>query len=111
MDHVEVLMRLHEAAGNPVAMSELQRMTHLDARAVEIVVADLLQARLITRDADAYRSDPTTHQDRFAVNALALTYHQQPLNLAKLVYEQPSKSLTAFSDAFRLRQPKDRKDE
>jgi hypothetical protein len=111
MDHVEVLMRLHEAAGNPVVLSELQRTTHLDAKAVETVVADLLRAGLITRDADAYRSDPTSHQDRFAVNALAMAYHQQPLNLAKLVYEQPSKSLETFSDAFRLQQPKDKKDE
>ena len=51
-----------------------------------------------------------THTDRKAVDGLAIVYHQQPLNLAKLVYEQPSEPLKTFSDAFRVWPPKDKKD-
>jgi hypothetical protein len=110
MDHVEVLMRLHGAAGNPVIASELRGKTHLDDRTFSTVIADLVKAHLVSGDVDGYRSDPATHTDRKAVDALALVYHQQPLNLAKLVYEQPSEPLKSFSDAFRIRDPKDKKD-
>lgn len=111
MDHVEVLMRLHEAAGNPVSAVELQRRVHLDDRAFAAVIADLVAAHLVSGDADGHRCDPATHTDRKALDALALAYHQQPLNLARLVYELPSEPLKSFSDAFRVRKPTDRKDQ
>jgi hypothetical protein len=110
MDHVEVLMRLHEAAGNPVPASELQRVTHLEDRTFATAVTDLVKGHLITVDADAFRIDPATSTDRKAVDAMALVYHQQPLNLAKLVYEQPSEPLKTFSDAFRIRDMKGKQD-
>ena len=110
MDHVEVLMRLHAAAGNPVHLSELQSKRHLDDRTLSTVITDLVKGRLITGEADSYRSDPATPSDRRTVDALAIVYHQQPLNLAKLVYEQPSEPLKTFSDAFRVWPPKDKKD-
>ena len=110
MDHVEVLMRLHEDAGNPVTAVELRRRTHLEDRMIAAVIADLVKAHLVSGDADGYRSDPATHTDRKAVDALAIVYHQQPLNLAKLVYEQPPDPLKTFSDAFRVWPPRDKKD-
>jgi hypothetical protein len=111
MDHVEVLMRLHAAAGNPVALSELQSKTHIDDRTCRTVIADLVRGHLISGESDSYRSDPATHSDRTAVDALAVVYHQQPLHLAKLVYELPSEPLKTFSDAFRMWPPKHQKDE
>jgi hypothetical protein len=105
MDHIEVLMRLHEAAGAPVPRAEVERTSRLGPQTVERALADLVRTGLATHDAaaDAFRYAPTSPQDEPAVEALSVLYHQRPVTLVKLVYSQPSGPVKSFADAFRLR--------
>jgi hypothetical protein len=104
MDHVEVLMRLFEAGGEPVTTAELQRGARLGPQTVARCAAELAIARLVSHDpaADSYRYAPP-NVDRPTVEELASLYHQRPVTLVKLVYAQPPNPVKSFADAFRLR--------
>lgn len=104
MDHLELLMRLHEAPDQAIAAAELQRTAHLDAKTFSRCIADLVAAGLVKEPAaDTFQYGPRTVADREDVDALARMYHQRPVTLVKLVYEQPSTPVKSFADAFRLR--------
>lgn len=105
MDHVEVLMRLHEAAGEPVARAEVVRTSRLDPPTVDRALADLVRTGLVSHDpaADTFRYATMSAEDRPAVDALSVMYHQRPVTLVKLVYSQPAAPVKSFAEAFRLR--------
>ena len=104
MDHVEVLMRLFEANGEPMSAMELERGARLGPQTVARCAADLVNARLVTHDAasDAYRYTAPSI-DRPTVEELSALYHQRPVTLVKMVYAQPPSPVRSFADAFRLR--------
>ena len=104
MDHVEVLMRLYEASGEPLTSMELERGARLGPQTVERCATDLVTARLASHDAasSSYRYAPA-NVDRPTVDALSALYHQRPVTLVKLVYAQPPNPVKSFADAFRLR--------
>lgn len=108
MDHVEVLMRLYEAGGEPLTSQELERGARLGPETVARAVADLVSARLVSHDpaAGSYRYAPPT-VDRATVDELSALYHQRPVTLVKLVYAQPPNPVKSFADAFRLRDEDD----
>jgi hypothetical protein len=108
MDHVEVLMRVFEAAGEPVTSQELERGARLGPQTVTRCATDLVNARLVSHDpaSDAYRYAPP-NVDRATVEELASLYHQRPVTLVKLVYAQPPSPVKSFADAFRLRDEDD----
>lgn len=104
MDHLEILMRLHEQADHAFTRAELQRLCHVDEKTVTRCLADLRGTELVRQTgADSYQYGPRTVADRQDVDGLALMYHQRPVTLVKLVYEQPSTPAKSFADAFRLR--------
>ena len=104
MDHVEVLMRLHASPEAPLTAAAIDQSSRLGIATVERSLEHLARAGLA-------RHDPASNQwrllaggeDRRAVDALSIMYHQRPVSLVKLVYEQPPAPLKLFSDAFRLR--------
>ena len=104
MDHVEVLMRLYEAGGEPVTSQELERGARLGPQTVARCAAELVHARLASHDpaSDSYRYAPP-NMDRATVDELSSLYHQRPVTLVKLVYAQPPNPVKSFADAFRLR--------
>ena len=108
MDHVEVLMRLFEADGAPVSSRDIERSARLGPQTVVRCAAELVQAELATHDAAtaSYRFAPRTPVDRQAVAELASLYNQRPVTLVKLIYSMPSRAITSFADAFRLREDK-----
>lgn len=108
MDHVEVLVRLSEREGAGIAQQELQTATRLDAKGLERALEDLAQARLVRFDAagGTWHFDPRSAEDRAAVESLTTLYHQRPVTLVKLIYSMPSRAITTFADAFRLREDK-----
>ena len=53
MDHVEVLMRLYEAHGEPVTLHELERGARLGPQTVARCATELVGAQLATHDAIA----------------------------------------------------------
>jgi DNA-binding MarR family transcriptional regulator len=101
-DHIEVLMRLYEAA-DAMTQAELVASTRLDAATVAKATTDLVAAKLVVRDpaSGASRFDATP-ADRQAVQEVAELYHKRPVTLVKLVYAQPSSPVQSFADAFRI---------
>jgi hypothetical protein len=108
MDHVEVLMRLYEAA-KPVSVADLVQTSRLAPKTAVGAAEDLVRARLATHDAPAGTFAYSANaDDRPGVDALASMYSQKPVTLVKLVYAQPPTALQSFADAFRIvDKPKD----
>jgi hypothetical protein len=111
MDHVEVLMRLLDAAGAELSAEEIQRLTHVSAAMVARALFELAGEGIIRKGEapDSFRYAPVNVELREAVAALATMYHQKPVTLVKLVYSQPPTPLKTFSDAFRLRDDKEQR--
>jgi DNA-binding IclR family transcriptional regulator len=107
MDHIEVLMRLVNHEGSPLTGDEVVRETRLGAREVGLALDDLVTSGLAALDSatGTYRYAPRGAEDRAAVESLAALYHQRPVTLVKLVYEQPPAPVKSFAEAFRLRSP------
>lgn len=103
-------MRLVEAQGAPLTLDELRTRSRLGPETTTRCAEHLVQARLATHDAAAgayaFGADAT---DRAAVAELTVLYHQRPVTLVKLVYQQPPSPVTSFADAFRLRDPEEKK--
>jgi hypothetical protein len=107
MDHIEVLMRLVDAGGAELRADEIVHQTRLGSRSVSRALEDLLTSGLVGQDraSGSFRYAPRGADDRSTVEALAKLYHQRPVTLVKLVYEQPPAPVKSFADAFRLRNP------
>jgi DNA-binding IclR family transcriptional regulator len=109
MDHVEVLMRLHASPDMPMSVREVEVASRLGPETTRKSLQHLAQVGLARHDpaADSYVFAPPSLTDRRAVDALSVMYHQRPVTLVKLIYEQPPAPLKLFADAFRLRENKD----
>lgn len=105
MDHVEVLMRLHERPDEKLDEPELRKRTRLEPTALGKALEDLVTDGLVSRDpaSGAYSFSPKDAADRAAVEALAELYHKRPVTLVKLIYDRPPNPVTTFADAFRIR--------
>lgn len=108
MDHVEVLVRLSDREGAGMTAQDLQTATRLEAKGVERSLEDLVRAEIVRFDPPGatWHYDPRSDGDRVAVQSLATLYHQRPVTLVKLIYSMPSRAITTFADAFRLREDK-----
>ena len=100
-------MRLVEAEGADLRSDEVVHQTRLGAMEVARALDDLVTSGLATRDSasGSFRYAPRGANDQATVVALATLYHQRPVTLVKLVYEQPPAPVKSFADAFRLRGP------
>jgi len=107
MDHLDVLIRLHDNPDAAFTSAELEAATHVRGGALSRVIDDLREAglaRVVDREGTlSVLYGARVGEQRDDVAALALMYHQRPVSLVRLVYEQPSTQLRSFSDAFRLR--------
>ena len=105
MDHVEVLMRLHADPNVALTASEVEAASRLGPETVRRSLDHLVRAGLARHDpaSDSWRYAAGSIEDRRAVEALSVMYHQRPVSLVKLIYEQPPTPIKLFSDAFRLR--------
>lgn len=105
MDHVEVLMRLHALPDEMLTVTQVQIASRLGPETTQRSLADLVRAGLVRHDAasDSYQFAPSSAVERRAVDALSIMYHQRPVTLVRLVYEQPPSPVKKFADAFRLK--------
>jgi hypothetical protein len=105
MDHVEVLMRLRDAAPEPVTAPQLERSTRLGPKTIARCLAELVHGGLVRQEpaSNAFAYAVQTPRDSAAVDELATLYTQRPVTLVKLIYEQPPTAVKLFADAFRLR--------
>jgi hypothetical protein len=109
MDHVEVLMRLHASPDSPLTAAEVEASSRLGPETVRRSLDHLARAGLARHDSVTNRwKMHAMGDDRRAVDALSIMYHQRPVSLVKLIYEQPPAPLKLFSDAFRLRKEEER---
>jgi hypothetical protein len=105
MDHLEVLMRLHDRPDAAFSLHELAQAAHVDGNTLLRCLRDLTAGGL-ARGVDrggmpAVQYSARSVEDRSDADALARMYHERPVSLVKLVYEQPSSAPT-FSEGFRL---------
>ena len=98
-------MCLHGSPDAARATAEVQAATRLGPETVRRSLEHLTRSGLLRHDsaADTWRYSGGSVEDRRAVDALSIMYHQRPVTLVKLIYEQPPTPLKLFSDAFRLR--------
>jgi hypothetical protein len=102
MDHVEVLMRLHDVA-KPMSVAELVQASRLTPKIVTEAAADLVNERLVAHDpTGATYAYSASREDQSKVEALAALYNQKPVTLVRLVYAQPPSAAQSFADAFRI---------
>lgn len=104
MDHIEVLMRLYEASGEPLTTQELERGARLGPQTVARCAMDLVHAKLASHDpaSSSFRYAPS-NAERTVIDELSALYNQRPVTLVKLVYAQPPNPVKSFADAFRIR--------
>lgn len=100
MDHLEVLMRLHGQPEHAFTHHELHERTHLDDRTLGLCLDALARSELLKQAGeDGFQYAPRTVALREDVNAVATLYHQRPVTLVKLVYEQPSSSRAPLTES------------
>lgn len=102
-------MRLHSSPDAPMSTREVETTSRLGPETTRRALEDLERVGLARHDpaADAWSFAPASVIERRAVDALSVMYHQRPVTLVKLIYEQPPTPIKLFSDAFRLRKDED----
>lgn len=98
-------MRLHSSPDAPMTEREVQTASRLGPETTHRSLQHLVKEGLVRHDpaSDSYTFAPPSIIERRAVDALSVMYHQRPVTLVKLIYEQPPTPLKLFSEAFRLR--------
>lgn len=110
-DHLEILMRMYDAPERAFTRDDLRQTTHIAERSLQRCLDELTDSGIIRRaESGTWQYGPKNVQDRHALDQLAQMYNQRPVTLVRLVYERPSAPLKSFSDAFRLREPRDPED-
>lgn len=104
MDHVALLLALHEQPEVAHRAGSLAERVRLDRAVADRVLHDLEVAHLARRDGDAfiYAAAPQT---RPVVDELAEMNRTRPVTLVRAIYDRPSRAALSFADAFRLRKP------
>lgn len=101
MDHVEVLLTLHNRPASDCDQRALVEATRIAPAIVQRVLDDLVAAGLVSRDEKGYRFSASS-QDRAAVVELAALYHSRPVTLVRAIYARPS-SISPLSKVLRSR--------
>jgi hypothetical protein len=101
MDHVELLLKLHESVGAHLSVDDLVALGHIDRAAVIRILRDLEAAHVVLESDGAYRYAPSPG-DADAVRSLMDMYNSRPVTLVRAIYARPT-PVKSFADAFRLR--------
>ena len=98
-------MRLRDGDPELQTPVQLERATRLGPHTVQRCLNDLVHGGLVRQEpaSNAYAYAARNVRDREAVDELAALYHQRPVTLVKLIYEQPPTAVKSFADAFRIR--------
>lgn len=102
MDHVAVLIALHEVPRTVMTASEVAATTRLQSDVVTRALRDLTDARLLQAEGDGYSYDGT-HELREGVDLLAEMNRTRPVTLVRAIYARPPRAAQSFADAFRIR--------
>jgi hypothetical protein len=101
MDHVEVLLLLHEQPTRVRGVAQLARLARVDEPTASQVLETLVDADLVSSRDGGYRFKPSPANNE-SVEQLAHAYHVRPVTLVRAIYSRPA-PVTSFSQAFRPR--------
>lgn len=102
MDHVALLLALHEQPEATVDCATLAHRVRLDDAVAERVLSELETAALIRREGAGFIY-AATGPVRATVDELAEMNRTRPVTLVRAIYDRPSRAAQSFADAFRLR--------
>jgi hypothetical protein len=88
MDHVNVLLQLHEAPGRAMTVEDLVAEAHVDRIGVIRVLADFESAAVVRESDGVYRYTPAA-ADVAAISELSEMYRRRPVTLIRAVYARP----------------------
>lgn len=108
MVHIELLLLLFRTGPRAWTTDEVALELRSSKELVDIALRDLETSRLAEPEPGTnprkIRFDARDTRAIEAVSMLQTIYDTRPVTLIKELYKRPPSSVTAFSDAFRLRQ-------
>lgn len=123
MDHVEILMLLYDSPDRDFTAEDAAAQLHFDPQSTARIMRALVATGFLSANRDeesgsgtgAHASDgntrysyqPSTTAIASATDALAIEFHQRPIQLVTAVCSRPTTALMTFADAFRLRNRKE----
>ena len=108
VSQLEVLLLLHEAAGDGRSADDLSRETHMPARSITPWLDAFVERGLLEEIDDGYRYAPRTDDLRVSVDEVADCYARRRVSLSRHVYAAREDPARRFADAFRIRRDKER---
>lgn len=108
MVHIELLLLLFRTGPRSWTLHELAVELRSSPDLVASALADLETSRLAEKEPGVnppkHRFDASQAAAIQAVATLQTIYDRRPVTLIKALYRRPPTAVTAFADAFRLRQ-------
>jgi len=108
MVHIELLLLLFRTGPRSWTVHELAMELRSSPDLVSAALADLETARLAEKEPGVnpvkHRFDASLAPAIQAVAMLQTIYDRRPVTLIKALYKRPPSAVTAFADAFRIRQ-------
>lgn len=107
VEQLEVLLLLRGAADKSWTAAEAARALVIQPDSAADWLVKLSSHRLLAREGPAYRFAPSSEEAERTIDGLAESYAKYRVAVIGLIFSKPSERVTVFSDAFRLRRPKD----
>jgi hypothetical protein len=104
---LEVLLLLRGTPDKQWTAREVARALVSQAVSVAYWLDRMVNSGLLTAVDDSYRYAPATPEVERTVDALAESFATYRVAVIGLIFSKPSEGVRSFSDAFRLRRPKD----
>lgn len=111
---LEILLLLHDSAPDRWTSDRVAQVLGIDRHSAALRLGDLVARGFFATSTDsdppAFWYAPATPALEAAMPRLAQTYKERRVAVISLIFSRPPDPLRHFSDAFKLRRPKDRKD-
>ena len=99
---LDVLLAVR-SADRPIAAADLARELRLNDAACAAALGKFEAAGLVRRSDDGFSFAPADARSRADVDAVAEAYATRRVSVVRFIFRRPSRSVSAFADAFKLR--------
>lgn len=109
VEQLEVLLMLHANPAKEWNADEIAQRLYTAPDAVLTRLRDLVTGAVVVKRAASpavFQFQPDNEETRQIVETLARVYSERRVSVIALIYAKPNKAIRAFSDAFRLFDPK-----
>jgi hypothetical protein len=108
VEELEVLLLVRQSAGRSWSADDMARELYSHPTSIARRFQRLLGARLLRETApEHYQYGPRSVQVDQLIGRVAETYRERRVAVISLIASKPIENVKAFSDAFRLRKPKE----